>query len=288
MTGFGSGRAALGSEDLSVELRSVNGKFCEVKARLPRELLALETAAVRRVKERLARGGIDLSVRRGAAGGSDLAPRIDEELAARYVASFRGLRDRLGLTGDVSLADVLGADGVVSLEERTPDLDAAGEALAQALDQALERLVAMREQEGRALRDDLAARLETIASLAKRVAEEAPISVQQHHDRITQRVQELTGGIPVDPQRLAQEIALLAERSDVAEELTRLDSHLAQFRQLLEATEPAGRRMDFLVQEMNREVNTVASKAQWAPIAALAVELKAEIERIREQVQNVE
>jgi len=288
MTGFGSGRGVAGSEDLTVELRSVNGKFCEVKARLPRELLPLETAAVRRVKERLARGGVDLTVRRGAAGGSDLAPRIDDALAARYVESFRALRDRLGLAGDVTLRDVLGAEGVVALEERTPDLDAAAEALAGAVDQALDRLVSMREQEGRALRDDLAARLDTLAGFAARVAAEAPLSVRQQHERIAQRVQELTGGIPLDPQRLAQEVALLAERSDVAEELTRLDSHLAQFRLLLDASEPAGRRMDFLVQEMNREVNTIASKAQWAPIAALAVELKAEIERIREQVQNVE
>lgn len=288
MTGFGSGRAAVGSEDLTVELRSVNGKFCEVKARLPRELLALETVAVRAVKDGVARGGIDVTVRRGNGGGSDLAPRVDEALAARYVETFRGLRDRLGLAGEVALADVLGATGVLSVEERTPDLDAAGEALRAALGQALERLVAMREQEGRALRDDLAARLEAIRSFAAKVAEEAPVSVRQQQERIAQRVQELTGGIALDPQRLAQEVALLAERSDVAEELTRLDSHLAQFAQLLDASEPVGRRMDFLVQEMNREVNTVASKAQWAPIAALAVELKAEIERIREQVQNVE
>jgi uncharacterized protein (TIGR00255 family) len=288
MTGFGSGRAAVGSEDLTVELRSVNSKFCEVKARLPRELLALESVALRAVKDGVARGGIDVTVRRGAGGGSDLAPHIDEALAARYVETFRGLRDRLGLAGDVSLADVLGATGVLSVEERTPDLDAAGEALRAALGQALERLVAMREQEGSALRDDLAARLESIRSFAAQVAEEAPISVRQQQERIAQRVKELTGGIALDPQRLAQEVALLAERSDVAEELTRLDSHLAQFGQLLDASDPVGRRMDFLVQEMNREVNTVASKAQWAPIAALAVELKAEIERIREQVQNVE
>ena len=288
MTGFGSGRAAVGPEDVAVELRSVNGKFCEVKARLPRELLALEAAAVRQVKDRLARGGVDLTVRRGSAAGGDLAPKIDEALAARYAESFRGLRDRLGLAGDVTLADVIGAAGVLSLEERTPDLDAAGEALREALEAALDGLVAMREQEGRALRADLAGRLETIRGHAARVAEEAPAAVKLQQERIAQRVQELTGGIALDPQRLAQEVALLADRSDVAEEITRLESHTAQFAQLLDADEPTGRRMDFLVQEMNREVNTIASKSQSAPITALAVEMKAEIERIREQVQNVE
>lgn len=266
----------------------MNGKFCEVKARLPRELLSLENEAVRLVKARVARGGVDLTVRRGSGTGGSLAPRIDELLAARYAESFAQLQEALGLGGDVSLALVLQAQGVVSLEERAPDLDAAGDALAQAVDLALDGLIRMREQEGRALRADLSSRLETVAQLAAKVAEHVPVSVQHQRDRIAQRVQELTSGIALDPQRLAQEVALLAERSDVAEELTRLDSHVAQFRLLLDADEPAGRRMDFLLQEMNREVNTIASKSSWAAIAGLTVELKAELERIREQVQNVE
>jgi len=288
MTGFGSGRAIVGTEEVAVELRSVNGKFCDVKPRLPRELQALEAAAVRQVKERIARGAVDLFVHRSAADGGDLIPKVDEALADRYVEAFRALRDRLGLAGEVTLADVIGAEGVLSVEHRSPDLEAAEQALRAALDEALDRLVAMREREGRALRDDLAARLETIRGHVARVAEEAPAAVRQHQERIAQRVEELTGGIPLDPQRLAQEVALLAERSDVAEEITRMESHTAQFARLLEADEPAGRRMDFLVQEMLREVNTIGSKSQWAPIAALVVELKAEIERIREQVQNVE
>lgn len=288
MTGFGSGRAIVGTEEVAVELRSVNGKFCDVKPRLPRELQALEAAAVRQVKERIARGAVDLFVHRSAADGGDLIPKVDEALADRYVEAFRALRDRLGLAGEVTLADVIGAEGVLSVEHRSPDLEAAEQALRAALDEALDRLVAMREREGRALRDDLAARLETIRGHVARVAEEAPAAVRQHQERIAQRVEELTGGIPLDPQRLAQEVALLAERSDVAEEITRMESHTAQFARLLEAEEPAGRRMDFLVQEMLREVNTIGSKSQWAPIAALVVELKAEIERIREQVQNVE
>jgi len=288
MTGFGSGRAIVGTEEVAVEFRSVNGKFCDVKPRLPRELQALEAAAVRQVKERIARGAVDLFVHRSAADGGDLIPKVDEALADRYVEAFRALRDRLGLAGEVTLADVIGAEGVLSVEHRSPDLEAAEQALRAALDEALDRLVAMREREGRALRDDLAARLETIRGHVARVAEEAPAAVRQHQERIAQRVEELTGGIPLDPQRLAQEVALLAERSDVAEEITRMESHTAQFARLLEADEPAGRRMDFLVQEMLREVNTIGSKSQWAPIAALVVELKAEIERIREQVQNVE
>lgn len=288
MTGFGSGTASSGEEEIAVELRLVNAKFCEVKARLPRELSALEGAAVRQVKERLARGAVELSVRRNGSGGSVLAPRVDLDLAARYAQSLRELRDRLNLAGDLTLGDLIRAEGVVQLEERPPDLEAAGEALRVALDRALDRLVAMRSEEGRALEADVAFRLETIGRLVAEVEREAPQAVRHQHERLAERVRELAAGVEVDPQRLAQEVAILADRSDVAEEITRLQSHLAQFRQLLASEEPVGRRLDFLVQEMNREVNTIGSKSQWAPIAARVVELKAEIERIREQIQNVE
>lgn len=286
MTGFGSGSGAAGDLDLSVEIRSVNAKFCEVKVRMPRDLLALEAAVQRQVKERLARGGIEVSVRRTR--GTTLAPRIDEALAERYLQTFRSLRDRLGLQEEIRFADVLRAEGVLALEEEVPDLGAAEEALGTAMAAALDRLVEMREREGAALRADLLQRLARVRELVGQVEPEVPAALTAHRDRIAQRVEELTGGVPVDPQRLAQEIALLAERADVAEELTRLQSHFEQFDALLAAEEAVGRRMDFLVQEMNREVNTIASKSQWSPIAALAVELKAEIERIREQVQNVE
>lgn len=288
MTGFGSARAQVGTEDFAVEIRSVNGKFCEVKTRLPRELLSMEGELVRRVKARVARGGVDVTVRRGAGTGANLAPRIDLELAERYVQSFRTLQAQLGLEGGVQIADVIGAQGVLSLEERGVDLEEARQALDLAVTEAVEGLIAMREAEGAALRADLESRLQKVTSLAASIAEQTPIAVQYHQDRIASRVEELTGGIPLEPQRLAQEVALLAERADITEELTRLDSHVAQFHLLLDADEPAGRRMDFLVQELNREVNTVASKANWAPIATFVVEMKAEIERIREQIQNVE
>lgn len=266
----------------------MNGKYCDVKVRLPRDLASLENEAIRRVKARLARGGIDVSVRRSAGKGADLAPTIDLDLASQYAESFRALRDRVGLQGDLALADLLGAQGVVSLEERAPDLDAAARALERALDEALDGLVAMREREGGALRADLESRMAKVAALADEVERESPLSVEATRARVEARLAELMEGISVDPQRLAQELAFLAERADITEELTRLRSHVDQFLLLLDAAEPSGRRMDFLLQEFNREVNTIASKAQWAPIANLSVELKAELERIREQVQNVE
>lgn len=288
MTGFGAATARAGGEEVTVEVRAVNGKFCEVKARLPREFAALEPAVVRRVKERLSRGGIEVSLRRGGGEGGPRWPRVDEALAARYLERFRELQARLALPGQLDVALVLAAEGVVGLEERPPDLDAARDAVTEALDRALDGLVEMREREGATLRRDLEERLGVLAGFVDRLAAAAPASVVAYRDRLVRRVQELAGDVSVDPGRLAQEVAIFADRSDVTEELTRLRSHLEGLRALLDATEPVGRRLDFLVQEANREVNTSGAKSQWVEAAALVVEMKAELERIREQVQNVE
>ncbi|WP_242361543.1 YicC/YloC family endoribonuclease [Anaeromyxobacter sp. SG17] len=287
MTGYGAGHGAAAGEELDVEVRSVNHKFCEVKVRLPREYAALELEAAKAVKDRLARGSVDVSIRR-AAGAGGLAPRVDVQLAEAYARAFAELQVRLGLAAGATLADILAADGVVRLDERDVNLDGAREALRAGLGAALEALVEMRAREGEALARDLAARLATVEALAARVAVLAPQAVEHHRARLEERLAELTRGVALDPARLAQEVALLADRSDVAEELTRLASHAAQVRALLGGGEPAGRKLDFLVQEMHREVNTVGSKSQSAEIAGVVVALKAEIERMREQVQNVE
>ena len=287
MTGFGSGRGQSAGEEATVEVRAVNHKFCEVKARLPRELSALEVEVVRQVKERLARGGVEVTVRRGSTRGA-VAPRVDAALAAEYALAFREAGRQLGLPGEVTLGQVLGAEGVVTLEERAADLEEARAAVAQALERALDSLTAMRRLEGEALGRDLEERLGTLEGWLDRVAAAAPQSVEQQRARLQERVQELARGQALDQARLATEVALFADRVDVAEELTRLRSHLSQMCALVAGREPAGRKMEFLVQEMHREVNTIGAKSQSAEIAAGVVEMKAEIERMREQVQNVE
>jgi len=287
MTGFGSARAAVSGEEIDVEVRSVNHKFCEVKVRLPRELSAAEVELAKVVKDRLARGGVEVAVRRGGPAAS-FAPRVDVALAESYARAFAEIQARLSLPGHVTLAEILAADGVVRLEERELNVEAAREALRRALGAALDALVAMRAREGEALAHDLAMRLGAIEALASRVGALVPRTVEAHRVRLAERVAELARGVPVDPARLAQEVALFADRTDVTEELTRLASHLAQARTLLGLAEPAGRKLDFLVQEMHREANTIGSKSQNAEIAGHVVSLKAEIERIREQVQNVE
>jgi len=287
MTGFGAGRKAAGGEEIAVEIRAVNHKFCEVKVRIPRELAALEPAVVRAVKDRLARGGIDVALRRTGPGGA-MAPRVDAALAEAYARAYAEVQARLGLHDPIRLQDIVSAEGVIRLDERDADLDAARAATEGALAAALEALLAKRLREGEALAADLEARLVTGEGLVAGVEVLAPQAVEHHRSRLAERVRELTQGLPLDPGRLAQEVALLADRSDVAEEITRLRSHVAQARQLLAGQEPAGRKLDFLVQEMHREVNTIGSKSQHAGLSSLVVSLKAEVERMREQVQNVE
>jgi uncharacterized protein (TIGR00255 family) len=288
MTGFGAGRAREADEEVAVELRAVNHKFCEVKTRLPRELLALEAALTKRIKQKLARGAIDVSVKRTVGPAGEQLPRVNAALARAYKEAFQAAARDLGLDDTLRLRDVLDRPGVIELAERGVAVEAAQAAAERALDQALDALIAMRETEGKALLQDLSSRLDTVEALSTEVAALSPRAVEEYRDKLTARIAELVQAGSVDPQRLAQEVALFADRTDVTEESTRLASHLVQFRALLAAPEPSGRKMDFLVQEMHREVNTTGSKSQHPEISSRIVSLKAELERIREQVQNVE
>jgi uncharacterized protein (TIGR00255 family) len=288
MTGFGAGRARVRDEEFSVELRSLNHKFCEVKARLPRELAALEPVVVKQVKDRLARGSVEVFIKRQTATAAGTVPVVDVALAREYARAFRQVAEALGMMAEVSWTHVSTQPGVMRLEERGMDVESAMQAVQEALAQALGALEQMRQVEGEAIHADLETRLGLIERWSQEVAQLAPRSVEEYRHRLAERVAELARGISVDEQRLAQEVAVFAERTDIAEEMTRLASHLEQFRQMMAGSEPAGRRMDFLVQEMHREVNTTGSKSQHAEISSRVVSMKAEVERIREQVQNVE
>ena len=288
MTGFGSGRAVILDEEVSVELRSLNHKFCEVKPRLPRELSPLEGGLVKSIKDRVARGSVEVLVKRQNTAAASSVPVVDIALVKEYRRAYGEISRAIGAPDDVRMHDIVMQPGVIRIEERSVDLSSAGKALDQALALALGQLLEMRAAEGAAIRADLAARLTLVEQAADEVAALAPRAVAEHRQRLSERIAELAKGVAVDPQRLAQEVAIFAERTDVAEEATRFRSHLVQFRALFEAAEPSGRKMDFLVQEMHREVNTTGSKSQHAEISSRVVTMKAELERIREQVQNVE
>jgi len=288
MTGFGRGTGAAVERQFVAEVRSVNHKFLEVKMRLPFGLQGLEGRMQALCRNRLSRGRIDITVTVGEGSAAVLSPRVDAALAGAYVTAFRQLAATLGVSGQLSISDLIRLHETLLVTEPAVDLNLLAPGVEKALDAAITDLERMRVVEGGALSRDLDTRLTQVDGLTVALGAIAPQALAEMQQRLMKRVQELTQGVAVDPQRMAQECALLAERSDMAEEFTRLKSHIAQFRKLLSGGEPAGRKLDFLCQELNREANTLGSKCNHAGMAALVVDLKAEIERIREQVQNVE
>jgi uncharacterized protein (TIGR00255 family) len=291
MTGFGRATARAGATEATVEVRSVNGRFAEVAVRGPRVIGAFEPAIQAGVKEALGRGSVAVSVSLQRRGES--APLVvDREAARQYARLLLDLRDAAGLApaeAPVTLESLLRYPEVLvpPAEDDDAARTEAWAAVEPALAEALESLDAMRVQEGRALAEDLANRVGLIEAALVEVEARAPRRVEEARARLRDRLDELLGDERVHRDRLETEIALLADRLDVSEECVRLRSHLAQFREALAAPEAVGRRLNFLSQELNREANTIGSKANDAEVARHAVRIKEELERMREQVQNV-
>jgi len=287
MTGFGLGEVPLGGGKLAVEIRGVNHRFLDVRVRVPRELGDLAAFVEQVARERLTRGRYEVAIRvDGVALG---APVLDRERARAAFRALTELRDELAPGTEVPLS-LLGSipDLFVSPVDR--EIDRLRESTRAAFDAAVKALDAMRAHEGKALAEDLMKRVASVRRLARDVERRAPDVVEAHRKRLRERADRLRAStdIDVEPGRLEQEIAMFAERSDICEELTRLESHCAQFSALLASDDAVGRRLDFLLQEMAREANTVGAKSPDAQISHAIVEVKADIERMREQVQNVE
>ena len=288
MTGFGSASGFWAGRTVTVEVRSVNSRFREVAAKMPKICAPLEEAVKKLVAARLERGRVDLWVQLDGRETRLPAIRVDYELARTLAERLNELREQLNLAGAVTLDHLLALGVAGREEEPAPDLEELRAALEPLVRAAVEALVAMREAEGRNLGRDLSGRLTILADLNRRVGEAAAGTPEALLARLTNRLAELGAAPAVDPNRLAQEAALLADRADITEEAVRLGSHLDAFRRLLDSPGPVGRRLDFLLQEMGREVNTMGSKAQDLAVTGLVLEMKAELEKLREQVQNIE
>lgn len=289
MTGFGRGTAREGDAEATVEVRTVNGRFAEVSVRGLGELAEHEAAVQKLVKDAIDRGNATVTVS-ALAGSAEGGLRVDEEAATRVGALLREAAQLAGLDARaVTLADVLRASDAV-LVPAPPDpahAEAAWAAVRAALTDALDRLRTMRTAEGAALHDDLAARIDAIGGLVEQVDARAPVRLEAARQRLRDRLADLADMPDLDPGRLEAEAVLLADKLDVTEETVRLRSHLDQFREALSESGPIGRRLNFLSQEIGREVNTIGSKANDAEITRLSVSMKEELEKIREQVQNV-
>jgi uncharacterized protein (TIGR00255 family) len=290
MTGFGRSEVGGRTLTLSAEVRSVNHRHLDIAVRLPRALAAFEPDVRRLVQSRLERGRVEVSVQLAPApGASSQTVRVDQALAAEYVARGRELGGALGVTGDVTLAWLLERPGVVRLDE----IDASGQEaawpiLADAVAKAVDELVARRAAEGEALAAELGALRADLQAHVEVVAARMPAAVARYQERLRERIRALLGGAAVEEGRVLTEVAIWAEKTDVQEELTRLRAHLEQLALVLERGGPAGRSLDFLMQELNREVNTIASKADDLDVSQAALAAKGVVEKMREQVQNLE
>jgi uncharacterized protein (TIGR00255 family) len=289
MTGYGRGECAKGGYKFMVELNSVNRKQSDILINLPKELIELEPRMRDEINAKLSRGRINaVVVYHRAKNGAEDHVELDMALAESYLRAIRKLKSKLKLNGTLSLETVLNAPGVLRLSERGIDPEAVWPSVKTALEKALAAMVKMREKEGKHLAADLSARLDTLASGAAAIRQRAPVAVARFRETLQARIKEAGLDLPLDDDRLVKEVVFFADRCDISEELTRLDSHLQQFRDSLKAHEPVGRALDFLSQEVNRELNTIGSKANSVEIAQEVVKLKAELEKIREQVQNIE
>jgi uncharacterized protein (TIGR00255 family) len=289
MTGYGRGTAAWGDQRVVVEMKAVNHRFIDLKLRGLSIAARVEDLLSRRLRERIARGAVTVTVRLDGSAGLAVA-RPDVAAARRVHRDLTELAVSLGLRAPVSLDLVCAQPGVMLARESNEDSAAFGAAVNTAADQAVGALCAMREAEGERLAKDTAARIARISALADAIEAVAAGAPEDAKRRMRERLARLLSdtSVSVDEGRLAQEVAVLADRQDVTEELVRLRSHVAQFLVVMAGAEPVGRQLDFLLQEFGREVNTLGSKSQSAEISALVVEAKAELEKIREQVQNIE
>jgi uncharacterized protein (TIGR00255 family) len=290
MTGYGHDSRSVGSLSFAVDMKSVNHRYLEVMIRLPREWSLMEEPLRRLVQSRLKRGRVDVAVSVERSVEAARLASIDWPLAQAYVDAAKQLAERFGFPPDqrLTVSELLMVPGVFAEREDTLP-EEAGECLLATAEAALDRLSLMRETEGRYVSEDARRKLSGIELLLERMQETAPMVVLEHRGKLQERIEQLLGGsVPVDPDRLAAEVAYFAERTGIDEELTRLRSHTAQFASLFSSTEPTGRKLDFLLQEMNREANTIGSKANHTGLSAMAVDLKAELEKLREQVQNFE
>jgi len=286
MTGYGRGTSERDGRAMTVELKSVNHRFLDIAFRMPRNLVFLEEAGRKRISSKLARGHVDLFLTYQNLRRDAKRVTVDRALFDGYVEALAGLRDA-GLADDLTLMSVAKLPDVMQVVEAEEDRDAVLGLFMDALDQALDGLTAMRLREGVEMKADLTAKVDSIERMTDAVEARYPETVQAYTERLRASIEELVGQ-NVDETRLMTEVAVMADRSAIAEETVRLHSHIAQLRECFESAEPVGRRLDFLVQELNREVNTISSKSQDVPITKLAVDMKAEIEKLREQLQNVE
>ncbi len=288
MTGYGHAQRTVHGKDITVEIKSVNHKFFDFSARTSRGYSFIEDKIRNFVKGRIARGKVDVYVSIVNVDETAADVILNESLAAGYVAALRQLGEKFGLVDDISVSTVARYSDIFTVKKQTEDEDEVWEAVSEVLSEAVDGFITMRETEGAKLYDDVVSRMNSILDTVAKIEARSPQTLEEYSARLRTKIEELKGDTAIDEQRLLTEIAIFADKIAVDEETVRLRSHFAQMISMLDSGEAVGRKLDFIVQEMNREANTIGSKAQDAEIAHMVVDIKSEIEKIREQIQNIE
>ncbi len=288
MTGYGRDQQLLHGRSITVEIRSVNHRYFEFSCRAPRGCAFLEDRLKRSLQSTISRGKVEVSLTLQTIESRHTSVAVDHALAGQYLTALRALGEEYSLPDDLTLSSVARLPDVFTLCRDEEDEEELAADVLQVLQNALDRFVAMREAEGERLRADVLSRVVTMEEHLSFVEERSPQTVMEYRARLTAKLTELLNGAVPDEARILTEAAIVADRLAVDEETVRLRSHFAQLRRIMESTEPVGRKLDFLVQEMNRETNTIGSKCSDTAIAGHVVEMKSEIEKIREQIQNIE
>ena len=288
MTGYGGAKDEVGKIIVSAELKSVNNRHLDTAVRLPKSCLFAEEAVRAAVKDSISRGKVDVFINVDTSQADEVTIRINEPLAEAYVRAAHAVFDKYGVTNDMTASTLLRMPEVLSTEREDSDRDAVQEAIVTVLNRALAQFDEMRAREGDKLRTDILDKLDAIEGMVSEVETRSPQTVREYREKLLARMKEVLGEAGIDEARILQEAAVYADKVAVDEETVRLRSHIAQFRLMLEGGSPVGRQLDFLVQEMNREINTTGSKCADSEIANTVIAMKAELEKIREQIQNIE
>lgn len=288
MTGYGRYEIEEKERKVNVEISTVNHRYCDLSIRMPKALTHLEDEIRKCIKQFIARGKVEVSIYITSMSADDVEVVVNEPACTAYIEALRKIGTKLGLNDNIGMAEVMRLNDVITIQKKQADLEVIWPMIDQALRQALTQLVAMREKEGMILKKDLLEKADNMLGLVGELEHLSVEVVNTYKLKLEERISRLLEEIPVDETRLAMEVALFADRAAIDEELTRLKSHVGQLKMILEEESSIGRKLDFLMQEMNREANTIASKAGDYTITSYAVELKSEIEKIREQIQNIE
>ena len=289
MTGYGKATVTRDNAELTIELKSVNHRFLDVSTKIPRAFIAYEDVIRNGLSKGVSRGHIDVFLNYTLVGDTDKLVTVDMALAKGYVDAAQQLKEAFpDLHLDFNVNALMRSNEVLTLKQAEEDEKVLREMVVEAVDKAVQKLNAMREIEGNALRTDLLAKIDNVERLLEQVKKHAPAVAEQYREKLRARVTEALSGVELDESKLANEVCFFVDKSCIDEEITRLTSHIARAREILELNEPVGRKLDFLVQEFNRETNTICSKSSYLDLTNVALEMKNEIEKIREQIQNLE